>query len=857
MNTLTNSCRIVSVLVFVLVALTSHAATPQLALGAQHSLVLKADGSVWAFGENASGRLGDGTETGRAYPVRVVGLDNAVQVVAGYYHSVALKADGTVYCWGENLSGQLGLGDVAPRLKPAQVMLPAKATLIAAGEAHTVAVLEDGSVWAWGDNRSGQVGNGAGEMQSVPLKVGGLPPVGPLLVAAGSGHTLTLTRGHTLWGWGDNADNQISAGMARTLAEGTKLNPDMEAFATIAAAGQGSVAADSQGRVFAWGNGKYALPRASQVDGLPAIRQVAVSAVGTYLALDREGGVWIWGSDYGGLLGLGANGNAKKPVKHPTLPKVVSAALGPYHVGVINEDGAVYLWGEGRRGQLGDGEALTRLTPQPLGAFGAVAYAVAGAGRTLVLTRSGGALGAGDSSHRELGTADKHNPLPLSVGADQKVWRGAALGGLHTLLLDDAGSAYALGDNGFGQLGATPVAPGGMVAVPGLPPVAQLAAGGGGAFSLALTRDGEVWAWGDSSAGQLARENTNTPGAPARIAGLSKVAAVATGSLHGVALLEDGTVRAWGDNTLGQLGDRTVTRRFDPVTVGGLSDVAGIAGGYFHTLAWKRDGTVWAWGHNADGQLGDGTRVSRNNGAIPVPGLQKIISVAVGSGHSLALDSEGHVYAWGNNRQGQLGIGDMDTRLTPTLIGRYPGAKGVAAGAWHSLLILEDGSLLGWGDDSTGALGDGALLDARSTPAALLAPDGKGRFTVGGLGDESLPDFFTRTTSKTDDAGNTSLTVTLIPAEADRGKAANLYLAARRQGVWFAHTGKNWHAWENSPLPAYGKVVLASRHTILPAQKMNLIALPSVELFVGYGETPEQMVVRKTWEQVYRQADGM
>lgn len=100
MNALSNYCRLLSALVFLLAALAAHAATPQLALGAQHSLVLKADGTVWAFGENASGRLGDGTETGQAYPVRVAGLENVVLVAAGYYHSVALKADGTVFCWG-------------------------------------------------------------------------------------------------------------------------------------------------------------------------------------------------------------------------------------------------------------------------------------------------------------------------------------------------------------------------------------------------------------------------------------------------------------------------------------------------------------------------------------------------------------------------------------------------------------------------------------------------------------------------------------------------------------------------------------------------------------------------------------
>lgn len=830
-----------------------HAATPQLALGAQHSLILKADGSVWAFGENASGRLGDGTETGRAYPVRVAGVD-AVQVAAGYFHSVALGADGAVYCWGENLSGQLGVGDFAPRLKPAQVSLPAKAVLIAAGEAHTVAVLADGSVWAWGDNRNGQVGNGAGETQNTPLKVGGFSSA-PVQVAAGGGHTLALSRGRSVWGWGDNADNQISAGMADSLPTGTKLNPDMEAFVSIAAAGRGSIAADNQGRVFAWGNGKHVLPRALQVGGLPAIRQVAMSAVGTWLAVDRDGGVWMWGRDYGGLLGLGANVSGKTPARIVMLPKVVSAALGPYHAGVIAEDGKVYLWGEGSRGQLGDGEALTRLTPRPLEMFGAVAFVAAGAGRTVAVRRDGDVLGAGDSAHGELGISERHNPLPLALGAGGQVWRSAALGGLHTLLLDAAGKAYALGDNAFGQLGATPVKAGDRVALTGLPPLKQVAAGGGGAFSLALSNDGEVWAWGDNSAGQLARDKVDLSSGPAGIVGLPRAAAIFAGSLHGGALLEDGTVRVWGDNTLGQLGDGSVTRRYQPVAVAGLSNVASIASGYFHSLALKRDGTVWAWGHNADGQLGDGSRISRNNGAIQVPGLEKIISLAAGNGHSLALDGEGRLYSWGANRQGQLGTGDMDTRLFPTLIGRYPGAKGVVAGAWHSLLVLENGSLMGWGDDSSGALGDGALLDARSVPALLAAADGEGVFIADGVDDASLRGFSARATSKSESPDSATLAVTLVPAEADRGKEANLYLAANWRGQWFVHSGVNWLAWAQGVLPAYGRTTLASRHTLFPAKGARVSALPGVELYVGYGETPDGMSSRKTWSRVYRQAD--
>ncbi|MBY9084659.1 hypothetical protein KIH86_10500 [Paenibacillus sp. HN-1] len=138
----------------------------------------------------------------------------------------------------------------------------------------------------------------------------------------------------------------------------------------------------------------------------------------------------------------------------------------------------------------------------------------------------------------------------------------------------------------------------------------------GSGHNLALKSDGTVWSWGTNSSGQLGNGTTTNTTVPAAISTLSGVTAIAAGSSHSLALKSDGSVWAWGYGGSGQLGDGSLTVRTTPVAVSGLtSEVTAIAGGNSHSLALKSDGSVWAWGYNGSGQLGDGTTVQRN---IPV-----------------------------------------------------------------------------------------------------------------------------------------------------------------------------------------------------------------------------------------------
>jgi alpha-tubulin suppressor-like RCC1 family protein len=145
------------------------------------------------------------------------------------------------------------------------------------------------------------------------------------------------------------------------------------------------------------------------------------------------------------------------------------------------------------------------------------------------------------------------------------------------------------------------------VQVSGLSDVTAIA--GPGQSSLALKKDGTVWAWGDNEYGQLGNGTYTDSDTPVQVSGLSGMTAIGPpDARYSLALKSDGTVWAWGDNTYGDLGNGTYTTSNMPVQVSDLSGVtSSFGGGVYHSVALKGDGTVWTWGDNSFGQLGNGT----------------------------------------------------------------------------------------------------------------------------------------------------------------------------------------------------------------------------------------------------------
>lgn len=297
------------------------------------------------------------------------------------------------------------------------------------------------------------------------------------------------------------------------------------------------------------------------------------------------------------------------------------------------------------------------------------------------------------------------------------------------------GAVYTWGYNGYGQLGngtkendATPAA----VAIDGLPRIDGASAGG--THTLAFKNMSGVWAWGNNGHGQLGEkaDSTEARATPVKViddqgAPLSNVIAVAAGTYHSLALDKDGNIWAWGANYYGQLGDGTTIQRHTAVKVIDLTGVKLIAAGGSHSLAMKDDGTVWAWGLNDVGQLGSMT-TPLNYSSTPVQvklqdgsdliGNPDNSSIAAGIGHNLVLDADGQIWGWGNNSLGQLDQGiwnstpqsmDPPSVKNAMRIGNITGATAVAAGLAHSLVLASDGSILGWGFNFYGQLGNGAV----------------------------------------------------------------------------------------------------------------------------------------------------
>ncbi len=201
---------------------------------------------------------------------------------------------------------------------------------------------------------------------------------------------------------------------------------------------------------------------------------------------------------------------------------------------------------------------------------------------------------------------------------------------------------------------------------------------------------------------------------------------IETGENHSLAIDTDGNLWIWGYNSVGQLGDGTAENRTEPVqvTIDSKPDAkfTQIAAGSHHSLAIDTEGNLWAWGYNSDGQLGDGTKEDKNKPiqvTIESKPNAKFTQIAAGRSHSLAVDTEGNLWAWGSNDAGRLGNGTTVQQTKPVQITGIQGSiKQIEAG-FHSLALDEDGNLWGWGHNFYGELGNGTTENNVLTPQKI------------------------------------------------------------------------------------------------------------------------------------------
>lgn len=298
----------------------------------------------------------------------------------------------------------------------------------------------------------------------------------------------------------------------------------------------------------------------------------------------------------------------------------------------------------------------------------------------------------------------------------------AALAGC-SLKVDYKGTFYKCGADGACPSGYTCVE---QQCVPSQPPppACSMGLGAGGDHSCAIRADGTAWCWGRNDFGQLGDNSTTDRTTPVEVQGLAGAKQIEAGDQFTCAVDTGGAVWCWGHNDQGQLGDGTMTDAKQPVQVKNVTGATQIALGQGHACARLGDGSVQCWGYDDDGQLGDGTGVPNRNLAAAVVGLPKVATIAAGHDETCAIDTGGALYCWGDNNDGQLGVGDTTSRNMPAQVMGLSGVASVAIGTYFACAATTAGAVSCFGLDDQGQLGDGQAAGNRkvATPVTTELP---------------------------------------------------------------------------------------------------------------------------------------
>jgi len=683
------------------------------AAGDRHTLALKKDGTVWAWGDNESCQLGDVSGIVlRTEPVQVTGLDGITAIGAGRVFSVALKRDGTLWYFGDGFIGGGGMGD---RAKPHRIDGIGDVVAVSCGRTSIAALRSNGSVWCWGESSQGQMGNDFFGIRWDPAEVAGLDNV--VAVAAGEQFTLALKKDGTVWGLG-----------SLHIAKGTNLQrqgkpvqiPGLTGIRDIKAGYWLALALKKDGTI--WHSGEKSAAAPGEQRGIADIlKRKKTAGVGAIFAGGRDafleksdGTLLCWGvHDYGNPVKKGEKREislaalAFEPFSGDKTPsagnevqgeqtglRFKAIAAGSKHSLALAEDGTVWAWGENEAGQV---------TDKAVGSANAPRQVADREGRTLEEVT---AIAAGTNTS-------------LAVRRDGSLWLWG-----QNLSRDEYISPGRSGSNGVWGGGPHNNIP--LTRIEGVRDALSVAGGNGGRRFVVLHDDGRL-----STFGVFDKETSPLLVRP--LPGVSDVVALSGGGKHFAALKRDGTVWTWGGNDSGQLGNGTNTPNDTPRRVKGIADVVSLAAGNNVTLAVTKDGTVWGWGRNVYGVSTAGLDVTSSHSPMKIAGLKNIVSVAVpgngflDSNHYLAADRDGRVFTWGFNSHGQLGQGTKGHTMVrrPAMIEGLNSVTAVTAGLTHSLVLRSDGTIRSWGGNSSGQLGIASGLDS-AFPTSTASAGGDG-----------------------------------------------------------------------------------------------------------------------------------
>jgi alpha-tubulin suppressor-like RCC1 family protein len=340
-----------------------------------HTLAIKNDGTLWAWGLNDSGQLGDGTLIDKDAPIQI-GLDNNwKEISTGQSHSLAIKNNGTLWAWGDNFQGELGNNSNTNSSVPIQITTNTNWKSISAGSFYSTALKNDGTLWSWGSNEVGQLGLGNLSDKLIPTQVG----VSAFWksISAGSSHTIALKTDNTIWGFGKNTLGSLGLGNNNNFyltPTQIGINNDWKKI-SVSKDYWGypfSVGIKNDGTMWSTGNN----PNGQIGNGSNSNNVYTFSQIGTQndwadieagashsVALKNSGNIYSWGSNSVGQIGDGTNSDKFSPTLISTIQSIQKISCGLNNSFIINSSGSYYAFGSNVYGNLGNGSTTNSNTP--------------------------------------------------------------------------------------------------------------------------------------------------------------------------------------------------------------------------------------------------------------------------------------------------------------------------------------------------------------------------------------------------------------------------------------------------------------------------------------------------------------
>ncbi len=548
----------------------------QVSAGQSHCAAIKTNGTLWTWGYNFFGQLGlnIASTINRSSPVQVGAGTDWAYVSAGAFHTLAIKTNGTLWAWGDNGFGALGINNIANRSSPVQVGALTTWSKVSAGYDYTLAIKTDGTLWAWGANTDGILGDNTIIDRSSPVQIGALTTWQN--IDASRFQSVALKTDNTLWVWG--TPKILSTAVSSPVQVGASISWD-----SIASIGDTFYAIRSTNdRLYGVGmnfDGELALPNARYAVSPVNVGQFISAAINEYggAAIKGEGSLYTWGLNVAGRLGTNSIEGIASPAQLGSgynWAKVFAISSSTF---AIKTDNTLWAWGENSLyGQLGDNTTIDKSSPvQIAGSWSSIAPSNYS---TLGIQTNGTLWAWGSNSLGELGDGtviDKSSPVQIGAATN---WTAVSMGTAFSLGFRGT-ALYLWGYNNYGQLGSNNAA---TVLARSSPVL--LGAGTGRTWTkaacgsdhvLAVKDNGTLWAWGLNTYGALGTNNAATIAAqssPVQVGNLTNWANVYATAFTSYAVKTDGTLWAWGYNVDGRLGDNSQIDRSSPVQIGALTN---------------------------------------------------------------------------------------------------------------------------------------------------------------------------------------------------------------------------------------------------------------------------------------------